>query len=341
MKVGYWNISDDEFRAILAKENVSLDDLNREAFDILMEQSLGDQSLPGGDPWRYGLEFHTLRVLREMKKLNIVTGCDAETIMKLRRPTPESVQRDEYYIDFEDLEDEEDDEDEEDVDVDVDVDEDDDYLVHLGVSKKNPGNDTPSRHDSYKEPTFQEMVEYMNTPKDALPPHRKVSETHFTPISAYDRAKNARIIGWLTLIIASLLVVCGLLYANDLISPRATSIFPIAAFVAVQRIATKYHSRFSSRFNLARLAVCVALLFSSAAYFVIKGLYLALCSVLGSIATTPFALAMMGLFLVLKVVCVVLIDKTTDSRRGIIIGWLQSLAVTMLLASFVFGAMMQ
>ena len=333
MKVGYWNISDDEFRAILAKEDVSLDDLNREAFDILMEQSLGDQSLPGGDPWRYGVEFHTLRVLREMKKLNIVTGCDAETIMKLRRPAPESVQRDEYYIDFEDDEDEE--------DVDVDVDEDDDYLVYSGVSKKNPGNDKPSRHDSNKEPTFQEMVEYMNTPKDALPPLRKVPETHFTPISADDRAKNARIIGWLTLIIASLLVVCGLLYANDLISPRATSIFPIAAFVAVQRIATKYHSRFSSRFNLARLAVCVALLFSSAAYFVIKGIYLALCSVLGSIATTPFALVMMGLFLVLKVVCVVLIDKTTDSRRGIIIGWLQSLAVTMLLASFVFGAMQQ
>ncbi len=331
MKVGYWNISDDEFRAILAKEDVSLNDLNREAFDILMEQSLGDQSLPGGDPWRYGVEFHTLRVLREMKKLNIVTGCDAETIMKLRRPTPESVQRDKYYIDFEDDEDEED----------VDVDEDDDYLVYSGVSKKNPGNGTPSRHDSYKEPTFQEMVEYMNTPKDALPPQKKVPETHFTPISADDRAKNARIIGWLTLIIASLLVVCGLLYANDLISPRATSIFPIAAFVAVQRIATKYHSRFSSRFNLARLAVCVALLFSSAAYFVIKGLYLALCSVLGSIATTPFALVMMGLFLVLKVVCVVLIDKTTASRRGIIIGWLQSLAVTMLLASFVFGAMMQ
>lgn len=333
MKVGYWNISDDEFRAILAKEDVSLDDLNREAFDILMEQSLGDQSLPGGDPWRYGVEFHTLRVIREMKKLNIVTGCDAETIMKLRRPTPESVQRDEYYIDFED------DEDEEDVDVDGDVD--DDYLVYSGVSKKNPGNGTPSRHDSYKEPTFQEMVEYMNTPKDALPPHRKMPETHFTPISADDRAKNARIIGWLALIIASLSVVCGLLYANDLISPRATSIFPIAAFVAVQRIATKYHSRFSSRFNLARLAVCVALLFSSAAYFVIKGIYLALCSVLGSIATTPFALVMMGLFLVLKVVCVVLIDKTTDSRRGIVIGWLQSLAVTMLLASFVFGAMQQ
>lgn len=333
MKVGYWNISDDEFRAILAKEDVSLDDLNREAFDILMEQSLGDQSLPGGDPWRYGVEFHTLRVIREMKKLNIVTGCDAETIMKLRRPTPESVQRDEYYIDFED------DEDEEDVDVDVDVD--DDYLVYSGVSKKNPGNDKPSRHDSYKEPTFQEMVEYMNTPKDALPPQKKVPETHFTPISADDRAKNARIIGWLTLIIASLSAVCGLLHANDLISPRATSIFPIAAFVAVQRIATKYHSRFSSRFNLARLAVCVALLFSSAAYFVIKGIYLALCSVLGSIATTPFALVMMGLFLVLKVVCVVLIDKTTDSRRGIIIGWLQSLAVTMLLASFVFGAMQQ
>lgn len=329
MKVGYWNISDDEFRAILAKEDVSLNDLNREAFDILMEQSLGDQSLPGGDPWRYGVEFHTLRVLREMKKLNIVTGCDAETIMKLRRPAPESVQRDEYYIDFED------DEDEEDVDVD------DDYLVYSGVSKKNPGNGTPSRHDSYKEPTFQEMVEYMNTPKDALQPQKKVPETHFTPISADDRAKNARIIGWLTLIIASLLVVCGLLYANDLISPRATSIFPIAAFVAVQRIATKYHSRFSSRFNLARLAVCVALLFSSAAYFVIKGIYLALCSVLGSIATTPFALVMMGLFLVLKVVCVVLIDKTTDPRRGIIIGWLQSLAVTMLLASFVFGAMQQ
>lgn len=331
MKVGYWNISDDEFRAILAKEDVSLDNLNREAFDILMEQSLGDQSLPGGDPWHYGLEFHTLRVLREMKKLNIVTGCDAETIMKLRRPTPESVQRDEYYIDFED------DEDEEDVDVDVE----DDYLMYSGVSKKNPGNGTASRHDSYKEPTFQEMVEYMNTPKDALPPHRKMPETHFTPISADDRAKNARIIGWLTLIIASLSAVCGLLYANDLISPRATSIFPIAAFVAVQRIATKYHSRFSSRFNLARLAVCVALLFSSAAYFVIKGIYLALCSVLGSIATTPFALVMMGLFLVLKVVCVVLIDKTTDSRRGIIIGWLQSLAVTMLLASFVFGAMQQ
>lgn len=335
MKVGYWNISDDEFRAILAKEDVSLNDLNREAFDILMEQSLGDQSLPGGDPWRYGVEFHTLRVLREMKKLNIVTGCDAETIMKLRRPTPESVQRDEYYIDFED--DEEDDKE----DVEEDVEEDADYLVHFGVSKKNPGNDKPSRHDSNKEPTFQEMVEYMNTPKDALPPHRKMPETHFTPISADDRAKNARIIGWLTLIIASLSAVCGLLYANDLISPRATSIFPIAAFVAVQRIATKYHSRFSSRFNLARLAVCVALLFSSAAYFVIKGIYLALCSVLGSIATTPFALVMMGLFLVLKVVCVVLIDKTTDPRRGIIIGWLQSLAVTMLLASFVFGAMMQ
>ena len=36
MKVGYWDISDDKFRAILAKEGVSLDELNREAFDILM-----------------------------------------------------------------------------------------------------------------------------------------------------------------------------------------------------------------------------------------------------------------------------------------------------------------
>ena len=36
---------DDKFRAILAKEGVSLDELNREAFDILMEQSLCDSSL--------------------------------------------------------------------------------------------------------------------------------------------------------------------------------------------------------------------------------------------------------------------------------------------------------
>lgn len=325
MKVGYWNISDDKFRAILAKESVSLDELNREAFDILMEQSLCDSSLSGGDPWRYGVEFHTLCVLREMKKLNIVTRCDAETIrqLKLCRPTHEPAHRVEPHSDAE---------------YDDDF---DDYPLNLCENEKNPDDDTPSHHDSYKEPTFKEMAEYMNTPKDARPPHKKVKETHFTPISAYERTKNAKIIGWLILIIASLSVVCGLLYAYDLISPRATSIFPIAAFVAVQRIAAKYHSRFSSRFNLARLAVSAALLFSSAAYFVIKGLYLALCSVLGSIATTPFALVMMGLFLVLKVVCVVLIDKTTNSRHGIVIGWLQSLAVTMLLASFVFGAMMQ
>lgn len=77
MKVGFWSISEDDFRAMLAKEDVNIEDLNREAFDILLNQSLCDQSLSGGDPWRYGLEFHTLRVIKEMKKLNIITHCDA------------------------------------------------------------------------------------------------------------------------------------------------------------------------------------------------------------------------------------------------------------------------
>lgn len=67
MKIGYWEICQEEFTEILRENGINPAEFDMAAFDKCMNLSLKDRTVGDGDPWRMGRDFHIVRALDMMK----------------------------------------------------------------------------------------------------------------------------------------------------------------------------------------------------------------------------------------------------------------------------------
>lgn len=114
----------------------------------------------------------------------------------------------------------------------------------------------------------------------------------------------------------------------------------ITAFIAVAtRLAGKYHHRFGMPYRITRLVVCLALLFSKAAWAASRELWEWICSASGTdISPAGFGFSLSAILLMMAVWTHAALCRTDDPDRAGYLGWIEALAVTFALGALMFVA---
>ncbi len=117
----------------------------------------------------------------------------------------------------------------------------------------------------------------------------------------------------------------------------------VAAFCAVAaRLGRLWHTRFTRRYRIVRLLICLALLFSGTAWFAAKNTWSIISSISGiGIPLRPFGLCLFGLLMVMAVAAHIKLCHTDDPRTARTLGWIEALSVVFAIGSFLFIAINQ
>lgn len=122
-------------------------------------------------------------------------------------------------------------------------------------------------------------------------------------------------------------------------SAVAGTISLAAISAAVIRLAGKWHQRFPFRYRMVRLVVCMALLFSTAAWWAVKSVWLMACYVSDTtINILPFGLSLFGVLSIVSLVSHLKLCYTYEPRRARLLGWIEALALTFAIGAFLFCA---
>lgn len=102
-----------------------------------------------------------------------------------------------------------------------------------------------------------------------------------------------------------------------------------AVIASAVRLARKWHQRFTFRYRIIRLVACIALLFSTAAWYVAKSAWQLVCYITNTdINVTTFGISMFGLLSIISLLSHIKLCHTYDPRRARILGWVEALALT-------------
>lgn len=114
----------------------------------------------------------------------------------------------------------------------------------------------------------------------------------------------------------------------------------LAAIIAsVVRLARKWHQRFTFKYRMVRLIVCMALLFSTAAWHVAKSAWQFACYLTNSNISIPkFGVSMFGLLSVISLLSRIKLCRVYDPRHARFLGWIEALALTFAIGAFLFCA---
>lgn len=216
---------------------------------------------------------------------------------------------------------------------------------------------TPARRAAFALQTMNRMgvIEWPKSaggPKDepaheVRPPAPAPQEDGAKVLFGYRRLSPSEIKDNLTVAAAVLGVVLlaagGVVLGVVLGSPgtaAGTGGIAVAAFCAVAaRLGRRWHTRFTRRYNIARLLVCLALLFSGAAWLAAKDTWSALSSSLGAeIPICTFGLSLFGLMTLMAVGAHIKLCRTDDPRTAKTLGWIEALSVVFAIGSFLFIA---
>ncbi len=142
----------------------------------------------------------------------------------------------------------------------------------------------------------------------------------------------------ITLLAAGATFLCLVLDIPKASAP-AGAISLAAVIAAVARFASKWHQRFSFRYRMVRLAVCMALLFSTAAWHVAHGAWHLICLVAKTTIDIPeFGMWMFGVLAALSLLSHLMLCRTYRPDHGRILGWIEALAFTFAIGAFLFCA---
>lgn len=114
----------------------------------------------------------------------------------------------------------------------------------------------------------------------------------------------------------------------------------VAVFcAAASRLASHWHTRFTRKYRLVRLLVCLTLLFSGTAWLAAKETWKVLCSMTGTEISIPaFGLSLFGLMAVIGVASHIKLCRSYDPRTAKSLGWLESLAAVFAIGALLFVA---
>lgn len=114
----------------------------------------------------------------------------------------------------------------------------------------------------------------------------------------------------------------------------------VAAFCAVAaRLGRLWHSRFTRRYRIVRLLVCLVLLFSGTAWFTAKDAWSTLSRISGiEMSIRSFGLCLFGLMMIMAVGAHIKLCHTDDPRTAKTLGWIEALSMVFAIGSFLFIA---
>lgn len=114
----------------------------------------------------------------------------------------------------------------------------------------------------------------------------------------------------------------------------------VAVFcAAASRLASHWHTRFTCKYRLVRLLVCLTLLFSGTAWLAAKETWKVLCSMTGTEISIPaFGLSLFGLMAVIGVASHIKLCRSYDPRTAKSLGWLEALAAVFAIGALLFVA---
>lgn len=114
----------------------------------------------------------------------------------------------------------------------------------------------------------------------------------------------------------------------------------VAVFcAAASRLASHWHTRFTRKYRLVRLLVCLTLLFSGTAWLAAKETWKLLCSMTGTEISIPaFGLSLFGLMAVIGVASHIKLCRSYDPRTAKSLGWLEALAAVLAIGALLFVA---
>ncbi len=114
----------------------------------------------------------------------------------------------------------------------------------------------------------------------------------------------------------------------------------VAAFCAVaSRLASRWHTRFTRKYLLVRLLVCLTQLFSGTAWLSAKETWKAICSMTGEvIPAAPFGLCLFGLMTFTALASHIKLCRTDNPRTAKSLGWLEAQATVFALGALLFIA---
>lgn len=114
----------------------------------------------------------------------------------------------------------------------------------------------------------------------------------------------------------------------------------VAVFcAAASRLASHWHTRFTRKYRLVRLLVCLTLLFSGTAWLAAKETWKVLCSMTGTEISIPaFGLSLFGLMAVIGVASHIKLCRSYDPRTAKSLGWLEALAAVFAIGALLFVA---
>ena len=114
----------------------------------------------------------------------------------------------------------------------------------------------------------------------------------------------------------------------------------VAVFcAAASRLASHWHTRFTRKYRLVRLLVCLTLLFSGTAWLAAKETWKVLCTLAGTEISIPsFGLSLFGLMAVIGVASHIKLCRIYDPRTAKTLGWLEALAAVFAIGALLFVA---
>lgn len=114
----------------------------------------------------------------------------------------------------------------------------------------------------------------------------------------------------------------------------------VAVFCAVaSRLASRWHTRFTRKYQLVRLLVCLTQLFSGTAWLSAKETWKAICSMTGEvIPVAPFGLCLFSLMTLTALASHIKLCRTDNPRTAKSLGWLEAQATVFALGALLFIA---
>jgi len=140
------------------------------------------------------------------------------------------------------------------------------------------------------------------------------------------------------------LLAAGATYLSvSLDNPRASGtvggISLAAIIAAIVRFAGKWHHRFPLRYRMVRLAVCMALLFSTAAWHMARGAWQIICSIAKTTIDIPaFGMSMFAVSGIISLLSHLALCRTFRPDHARILGWIEALSLTCAIGAFLFCA---
>lgn len=221
-------------------------------------------------------------------------------------------------------------------------------VIDWPVKKGEDNRGRRETSDISKPAAERESAPRATTEESELPPHGNLTfeliKDYFRDyhqLSVDEIKDNLIVVGGIlgVVLLAAASVALGVALSSPAVGAGGGAI-SVATFVAVTaRLAGRYHHRFGLPYRMLRLLICLALLFTKAAWVASRELWMLVYDTTHIAFPIPaFGLTVAIILLLSSVWTHITLCRTSMPSKALFLGWLEALEVTFALGALMFGA---